>query len=60
LDLAFELDDTRETQLTVLVENAARWRLALEALTGLRVKDMHPRTDPEVSGIVVEVYRRAS
>jgi predicted nucleotidyltransferase len=58
LDLAFELDDSRESQLTVLVCNSGQWQRELSALTGLQVRDLHLWDDPEVSGPVKEVYAR--
>ncbi|SRR6266404_4139117 len=58
LDLAVELDDTRETELTVLVSNAGRWQTALSGLTGLRVKDIYLRSDDHVIGPVIQVFGR--
>jgi predicted nucleotidyltransferase len=58
LDLAFEFVDIDE-ELAELIDNAARWKPELSDLTGLVVKDLYLRSDPEVSGPVVTVFRRA-
>jgi predicted nucleotidyltransferase len=58
VDLAFELDDTRESQLTVLIVNRARWQRELTALTGLVVRDLYLWDTPEVSGPAREIYWR--
>jgi predicted nucleotidyltransferase len=60
LDLAFELDETRETasDLAALVVNRPRWQEQLTKVTGLVVRDLQLRSDPVVGNEVVEVYRR--
>jgi len=58
LDLAFELDESRESQLTVLVVNREQWQRELSALTGLVVRDLYLWGDPEVTGPVRQVYGR--
>ena len=58
LDLAIELDESRETPLTVLVVNRAQWQQELSALTGLVVRDLYLWDDRPVSGPVKEVYWR--
>ena len=58
LDLAFELDESRETPLTVLVVNRAQWQQELSALTGLVVRDLYLWDDRPVSRPVKEVYWR--
>jgi predicted nucleotidyltransferase len=58
LDLAFELDDSGESQLTVLIVNREQWQRELSALTGLTVRDLYLLGDPEVTGPVKEVYAR--
>jgi predicted nucleotidyltransferase len=58
LDLAFELDDSRETQLTVLVVNRGQWQRELSTLTGLVVRDLYLWGDPEASGPAKQVYWR--
>jgi predicted nucleotidyltransferase len=58
LDLAFELDDTRESQLTVLVVNHEQWQRELSVLTGLVVRDLYLWGDPEVTGPVRQIYGR--
>ena len=58
VDLAFELDDTRETALTVLVVNRAQWQRELSDLTGLIVRDLYLWGDAEVTGAVKQIYSR--
>lgn len=58
LDLAFELDDSYESQLTVLVNNRGRWQLELSALTGFVVRDLYLWGDSEVTGPVRQIYGR--
>lgn len=58
LDLAVELDNSRESQLTVLIVNSARWKDELHVATGLVVKDLYLRGDEQVTGVVKEIYRR--
>jgi predicted nucleotidyltransferase len=61
LDLAFELDDARETPLTVLAVSRGQWQQELSALTGLVVRDLclwNDWNDRPVSAPVKEVYWR--
>ena len=50
LDLAVELDDSRETELTVLVSNSSHWQTVLGDLTGYKVKDIYLVSDRGGSG----------
>ena len=58
LDVAVELDDSHESQLTVLVTNRAQWQRELSALTGFVVRDLYLWGDPEITGPVRQVYGR--
>jgi predicted nucleotidyltransferase len=60
LDLAFELDNTREPQLAVLIATRARWQRELAALTGLVVRDLYLWDTPEVSGPARAIYARVA
>jgi len=58
LDLAVELDDSREAELAVLLDNRGHWQTVLGDLTGCPVKNIHLVSDRQVSGRVIEVFRR--
>lgn len=58
LDLAFELDGSHESQLTVLIVNRDRWQRELSALTGFVTRDLYLWGDLEVTGPVRQVYGR--
>jgi hypothetical protein len=58
IELAFELDDSHESQLTVLIVNRDRWQRELSALTGFVARDLYLWGDPEVTGPVRQVYGR--
>jgi predicted nucleotidyltransferase len=57
VDLAFEFVGVDE-DLAELISNAAKWKGELRTVTGLEVKDVYLRSDPEVSGPVLTVFRR--
>jgi predicted nucleotidyltransferase len=59
VDLAFEFVGVDE-DLAELISNAAKWKGELRAITGLEVKDVYLRSDPEVSGPLLTVFRRQS
>jgi predicted nucleotidyltransferase len=59
LDLALELDDARDNELSVLIVNCERWKKELSLATGLVVKDLYLRNDEHVTGPVIEAFRRA-
>jgi len=58
IDLAVDLDTGDGEELAELIQTRASWRHMLSSLTGLTVKDIHLRSDREVSEPVVLVYRR--
>jgi hypothetical protein len=58
LDLAFELQPSDGEELAELIEHRRQWKAELAAITGLVVKDIYLRSDPEVSGRIVRVFSR--
>lgn len=58
LDLAFELDDSLETQFTVLVVNRGQWQRELSDLTGQIVRDLYLLDNSVVTGPIKQVYSR--
>lgn len=58
LDIALELE-ARFGDLDELITNRAVWKRELTMATGILVKDIQLRADPEVTGRIVTVYRRA-
>lgn len=58
LELAVELDGSRESEPTILVVNRVHWQTVLSELTDCKVSDIYLVSDKQVSGTVIEVFRR--